>query len=335
MTISVIIPAFQAARHLPRCLAALAASTRGPLEVIVVDDGSTDGTPDIARAAGARVVPAAGGPSGPAAARNRGAANARGDLLVFLDADVAVHRDTLSRFHDALASHPDVAAVFGSYDDNPDHQGFVSQYRNLLHHFVHQQGRREASTFWAGCGAIRRDVFVDVGGFDERYRRPSIEDIELGGRLRAAGHRVWLRADIQAVHLKQWTLFQTVRSDIADRAIPWTRLILQQGQLPSDLNTAMRSRLGAAAAWTAVSTLPFGAVWPPALGVTAAAAGGMVWLNAPLYRFFLRRRGLRFAAAGAAMHALYLLYSSAVFAGMAAGARLRRQLPSPDYQLPK
>ena len=322
MTTSVVIPAFRAARHLPRCLAALAASTLPPGEVIVVDDGSTDGTRDLARSAGARVVTTPGGPVGPAAARNLGAAQARGDVLIFVDADVAVHPETLGRLQAVLREHPDVAAVFGSYDDTPDHAGFVSQYRNLLHHFVHQQGRREASTFWAGCGAIRRRVFVEAGGFDERYRRPSIEDIELGGRLRAGGHRVWLRPEIQAVHLKPWTLRQTVRSDIVDRAIPWTRLILAQGQLPSDLNTGMRSRLSAAAVWLAVAAVPVAMAWPPALGAAGAAGLALALLNAPLYRFFLRRRGARFALGAAALHALYLLYSSAVFAGMSAAARV-------------
>ncbi|HXE80340.1 MAG TPA: glycosyltransferase family A protein [Vicinamibacterales bacterium] len=335
MTISVVIPACQAAAHLPRVLDALAASTMRPLEIIVVDDGSTDGTPEIARAAGARVVPTPNGPSGPARARNLGASLASGDLLVFLDADVAVHPETLARFHQVLAEHPDVAAVFGSYDAKPAHPGIVSQYRNLLHHFVHQQGRREASTFWAGCGAIRREVFEKVGGFDERYRRPSIEDIELGGRLRARGYRVWLRPEIQAIHLKHWTFAQTVRSDIRDRAIPWTRLILQQGRLPSDLNTGMRSRLSAAAAWLAVTMLPAGALWFPALVIAAAGAAAVVLLNAKLYGFFLRQRGFTFAAAGASLHTLYLLYSSAVFAGIAAGARIRGQLPAPDCQVPE
>jgi len=334
VTISVVIPAYQAARHLPRCLGALAASTMAAMEVIVVDDGSTDGTPEIARSAGARVVPAPGGPSGPAAARNLGAAEASGDLLVFLDADVGVHAGTLSRFHDCLAAHPEVAAVFGSYDDSPDHPGVVSQYRNLLHHFVHQQGRREASTFWAGCGVIRRQVFADIGGFDERYRRPSIEDIELGGRLRRAGYRVWLRPEIQAVHLKQWSLGQTVRSDIVDRAIPWTRLILQERQLPSDLNTAFRSRVSAMAAWAALVSLPLGVIWRPAWGGTAIAIAGVLLLNAPLYRFFLRRRGVLFALAGMALHALYLLYSSAVFAGMAIRTH-SSQRPTPDAELPR
>ena len=75
----------------------------------------------------------------------------------------------------------------------PRLQGVVSQYRNLLHHFVHQHGNSEASTFWAGCGAIRRSVFEEMGGFDEqRFPTPSIEDIELGYRLRQAGHRILL-----------------------------------------------------------------------------------------------------------------------------------------------
>src|SRR5947207_1321887 len=83
-----------------------------------------------------------------------------------------------------------LTALIGSYDESPLSAGFVSQYRNLLHCYTHQNGRREASTFWAGCGAMRRDRFVHHAGFDERYRYPSIEDIELGVRLRQAGERI-------------------------------------------------------------------------------------------------------------------------------------------------
>ena len=83
----------------------------------------------------------------------------------------------------------------------------VSQYRNLLHHFVHQEGNPEASTFWAGCGAVRRAAFDAVAGYDEaRFRRPSIEDIELGYRLRRAGYRIRLDRDLQCTHLKRWRL---------------------------------------------------------------------------------------------------------------------------------
>lgn len=320
--ISVVIPVFQSAAHLARCLDALATSTLAPLETIVVDDGSTDGSGEIARRANAVVVGVPNGPRGPAVARNLGAAHARGDILFFLDADVAVHPDTLAEMSSCLEAHADVAAVFGSYDARPDHVSTVSQYRNLLHHHLHQRGRREASTFWAGCGAIRRQVFEQLGGFDERYTRPSIEDIELGVRLRAAGHRIWLRPEIQVTHLKRWTFAEIVWSDVADRAIPWTRLILDRAHLPQDLNTSMTSRVSAVAAWTAVGALAVGFVRPRALWVGVLAGTVVFVLNAGLYRFFLRTRGVAFAAAAAGMHTLYLLYSSAVFGVLAVGARL-------------
>jgi GT2 family glycosyltransferase len=328
VTISVVIPCFQSARHLKRCLDAVRASTITPLEVFVVDDGSTDDSIAIAGTLGAEVLRVPGGPRGPAAARNLGAARARGDVLLFLDADVAVRPDVIEKIAQRLDDHPEVAAIFGSYDDTPDHPAMLSQYRNLLHHFVHQRGQRDAFSFWAGCGAVRRCVFADLGGFDERYVRPSIEDIEFGGRLRAAGHRVWLCADLQATHLKRWTFPEIVRSDIRDRAIPWTRLIMEQAHLPQDLNTTVRSRLSAAAAWAAVTASFAALVVPGAVWVAVAALAALVFLNADLYGFFLRKRGLIFAVIAGAMHALYLLYSSAVFAAVTFAHLLRHGLRS-------
>ena len=325
MQISVIIPTYQSCTHLARCLEFLSSSTLTPHEVIVVDDSSTDGSDALARHAGAKVVRLTGGPYGPAVARNRGAAAATGDVLVFLDADVAVHRQTLERIATTLAEHPDVAAIFGSYDNKPAAGTFVSRYRNLLHHFVHQQGLREAHTFWAGCGAVRKAIFDTVGGFDERFARPSIEDIELGGRLRANGYRVWLCRDILVRHMKRWTLVGVVWSDIFDRAIPWTRLILQQGRLPSDLNTAMRSRLSAVTAWTLVVAVPLSFWKPLALLLVAGSLLTLSILNARLYRFFVAGGGIRFVATAVAMHLLYLLYSSAVFTIVSASTWLSRR----------
>jgi GT2 family glycosyltransferase len=83
--------------------------------------------------------------------------------------------------------------VFDSYDDETGEKNFISQYKNLFHHFVHQQSNTEAVTFWAGCGAIRQEIFDKVGGFDTaRYARPSIEDIELGYWMRRMGYRLML-----------------------------------------------------------------------------------------------------------------------------------------------
>ena len=233
--ISVIVPARNCPDQLRRSLVSLKNSDFGSYELIVVDDASQDSTPQVAYELGARVVRLSQ-QSGPAQARNRGAEIAQGRILLFIDADVCVQRTTLSEFARVFREDATVAAAFGSYDDRPKAGNLVSQYRNLLHHYVHQQGCKEASTFWAGCGAVRRDVFRDIGGFDARYARPCIEDIELGIRLRKAGHRILLSPDIQVTHLKHWSFVGMLKADIFDRAITWTTLILSERDCTNDLN---------------------------------------------------------------------------------------------------
>ena len=179
--ISIIIPVYNSADHLRRCLAALRASDYPHYECLVVDDGSTDESATVAAQLDARVLTLPGGPYGPAHARNEAAKAAEGDILFFIDADVVIHSDMLRKVAQAFEGDPSIAAVFGSYDTQPAENNFVSQYKNLFHHFVHQHANREATTFWTGCGAVRRAVFLALGGFDaQRYRRPSIEDIEFG-----------------------------------------------------------------------------------------------------------------------------------------------------------
>ena len=82
--------------------------------------------------------------------------------------------DAARLFAQVFATEPDVSAVFGSYDASPPARGIVSEYRNLLHHYVHQTSGGLATTFWAGLGAVRREAFVAVDGFDDwRFRSPS------------------------------------------------------------------------------------------------------------------------------------------------------------------
>src|SRR5688500_17903938 len=191
LALSVIVPARNAERVLPQSLGALRRSDlpRDEWELIVVDDASADATVSVARHYADLVVELPTTfPLGPAYARNRGCRVAAGDAFVFIDADVCVHSDTLRQFARLFTEDPTVGAAFGSYDMDPPAPGLVSQYRNLLHHYCHHRSRGEAETFWAGCGAVRRAVFVDAGMFDEwHYPRPQIEDIEFGARMRALG----------------------------------------------------------------------------------------------------------------------------------------------------
>jgi GT2 family glycosyltransferase len=338
MSLSVIVPAFNAGEDLVRCLRALVASERPPDEIIVVDDGSTDDSVACAGGFGARVLATQSGPRGPAHARNCAARVATGDILVFIDADVAVHADTLGRMESVFVAAPEVDALFGSYDDAPPARGIASRYKNLQHHYVHQHGSADAGTFWAGCGAIRREIFLEMGGFDEFYRRPSIEDIELGLRLRKANRRIRLCRDIQATHRKRWTLWNLWRTDICARAIPWSRLILRQSQLPTDLNLDWRSRWSAAAVWLMSGLVVLALVafftgadsWVPGTAGAAVGVGLLALaLNRDLYRFFHRRGGVVFAAVAVLLHFTYLLYSSAIFAALWAGQKLGRAGDAP------
>ena len=201
--LSVIVPAYQGAPVLPAVLEAIRASDlpRDQWELIVVDDASTDATAQVAARHADRVLSLPGRPHGPGHARNRGVEASRGTWVVFIDADVVVHSDTLRLIAAIARTEHEVDAIFGAYDDAPPAPQFISQYRNLLHRYTHQVGAGEAETFWAGCGAVRTRAFVAVGGFDEaRYPRPQIEDIELGYRLRDQGGRILLRPEIQGTH---------------------------------------------------------------------------------------------------------------------------------------
>lgn len=321
--VSVIVPVYNGGPALERCLAALAASQGPEDEIIVVDDASTDGSGDVAGRAGAVVLRLERN-AGPAAARNHGARRARGDVLFFVDADVAVGPGSIDHVRAALDAHPEVAAIFGSYDVDPTAPGLVSRYKNLLHHFVHQHSETEAATFWAGCGAIRRPVFTAIGGFDEeRFRKPSIEDIELGYRLRRAGHRIRLDKALQGTHFKRWTVASLVRTDVMGRAVPWTKLILESEQLLDDLNLRRDQRWSAALVGFAACMLPL-VPWRPALVVVPAAALlAVIGLNRKLYAFFLRRGGLRFAAGAVLLHWFYYVYSGLAYLAVWGSFRLR------------
>jgi len=307
--VSVIVPVYNNPDQLSQCLFALRTAAGADTELIVVDDASTDDVCSTAVHFGTRFLRLTRN-AGPAAARNHGTRYARGQILFFVDADVVVPNDAIGRIQTLLDRHREIAAVFGSYDARPAAPGLVSRYRNLLHHFVHQTGKVEAATFWAGCGAVTRPAFDRVGGFDERrYPRPSIEDIELGYRLRRAGYRIFLDKSLQCRHLKRWTFWSVIRADIIYRAIPWSRLILEAGEAPDDLNVSGSQR--ASVALTGLAGL-FLLMSPVRLELLLMLAFGCVAatfiLNRNLYAFFRRAGGISFAAACIPLHLLYFMY---------------------------
>lgn len=362
--VSVVVPVHNGGEALRQCLMALAASQPEPHEVVVVDDNSDDGSAAVAASFGCRVLRTERPRSGPAAARNLGARAASGDVLFFVDADVTVQPATVGRVAQAFTADPGLAGLFGSYDAQPADAGFLSQYKNLFHHFVHQHSSPEAQTFWSGCGAMRRDVFLAHGGFDTaRYTRPCIEDIELGYRVTRTGERIRLLKDLQVKHLKRWTVRSLLKSDILDRGIPWTRLLLRERAFANDLNLQTHNRISVAAVYSLLLALLLwlGLVTASVAGLNAGsdrsaipAAGqpglGMILdlrpsyalllalasallllaLNWPLYRWFAAQRNRWFALRVVPWHWLYYAYNGVSFAAGLALHLADKMRPTPQ-----
>jgi glycosyltransferase involved in cell wall biosynthesis len=327
--VTIVMPAYNAASHLARVIpAALAALNGGRL--LVVDPGSTDGTAALARSLGAEVIEL-GHRAGPALARNRGVERVETPLCLFIDSDCVAHANVVEMVQAAFSAEPELVSLTGSYDDAPPETNFFSQYMNLRHHYTHHQAKPEGSSFWAGCGAVRTEVFRRIGGFDaEQFPTPMIEDIDLGFRLRPHG-KMRLDPSLQVTHLKRWSLRGVVMTDIFSRAVPWSRLILDTGQLPDDLNLAWTQRLAAAVA-------PFSLLSP--LVIPAALLVGKPWVAAAfalplafsagvhrgLFGCFYRRRGLGFALGATSFHQVHLIYSAATLGVLTLQRLLKRRV---------
>jgi cellulose synthase/poly-beta-1,6-N-acetylglucosamine synthase-like glycosyltransferase len=238
-------------------------------------------------------------------------------LLFFLDSDCLLHSDTLQRAEAALEEDPKLAGIIGAYDLAPESESFLSKFRNLMHSYYHHGSTRSVNSFWGACGAVRREAFFAVGGFSVAFSRPSIEDAEFGLRLHESGARIMLDPRIQVKHRKRWTFWTMLRTDIRDRAIPWTQLILRRGKMDNQLNTSYGQRLSVflvlLSPWLAL------VAWP--LSVLSLLI--VVMVNWPLYGFLAKHWNLLAAAASIPLHLLYFAYSGLAFGAVTLAFRLR------------
>ena len=311
--VSIIVPVHGGGQSFRRCLESIAVARSAEDELIVVADGDSDGSWRLAEDVDAIIVQIPE-PQGPASARNLGAEKAHGDILFFTDADVTIPPDALRQVEVEFEKEPRLAALIGSYDDTPEVPNFLSQYKNLFHHHTHQTACEDASTFWGACGAIRRRIFLEMGGFDATYRHPSIEDIELGYRLKSAGYHIRLLKSLQVKHLKHWRVASLLESDFLRRAIPWTELILRDRRFINDLNLRFSSRVSVPVAFGILCTLVGALLWPPLLLVSIGLMVALFLLNAPLFFFFGKKRGIWFTMKAFAWHCFYYFYSGLAFA---------------------
>lgn len=222
--ISVIIPCRDSLASLTQTLTSLTDLSLVPSEIIIIDDGSLtaldlDQKPleivvsqlrDMHVAVRTlRLDPGCG----PAAARNAGAAQASGDILLFVDADVLVHRHCLQRIQDAFNNQPEIAAVQGLYSASvPDGHSVTSSYQNHYYHFAFKTIDGDYPAVCATyCFAIRRNVFIGTGGFDASILCPTVEDEAFGYHLAGQGHKIYLHRGVRVTHLAEYSPGSLIR----------------------------------------------------------------------------------------------------------------------------
>lgn len=311
---SVVIPAYNAERTLAACARSVLESTRPPHEVIIVDDGSSDGTARIIGALAAahgdaiRTVHLAAN-GGPAGARNAGARAATGDSVFFVDADVELLPDALERFGTRIA---EADAVCGVYAPEPLNRGVVARYKALLDHYHFARAGVVAYDGFSGyCAGVRAAAFAKTGGFDERLGPgDDYENEEFGYRFSAQFHTV-IDPSIQARH--HFPGLQQLTRTYFTRVAQWMRLFRTRQRFESAGDATASTGMATVALPLALAA----ALAPvPGSGVLAVALT-LLWLRgyAGFFAWVARRAPLQLPAC----LVLNAWFCTVIAAGAAAG----------------
>lgn len=297
LTISVIIPAYNAAQTLPQTLTALQAVSPVAHEIIVVDDGSTDDTAHIASTLGVRVESMPKN-IGAAAAKNCGAKKACGDILFFTDADILPPPDAINILQNTFARRG-CDGVVGLLDENIPAQNWASQFKNLWMNFTYARFQNAAriGLFYTSVAAMRREWFEKLGGFDENYRGASIaEDTEFGQRAWGAGANIILEPALRVVHLKAYTVTGILREDFK-RARALTIMRLRKRGAPFFTSVPLFYQLAVPTIYLTLFSLFLPLLVQNWLFLFAPLLGLAIFylLNLNLLQFLAQKRGLAFA----------------------------------------
>jgi len=267
VSISVVVPAYNAARTLPQCLAALAGQTRPPHEIIVADDGSSDDTASIA-AGHDGVVCLRQKNAGPAAARNRGAVEASGEWVVFTDADCVPAPDWLERLFEPMPP-PGTAGVGGGYA--------IANPGSLLARIIQAEiaarhTRMAGAVDFLGSFnvAYRREVFMAAGGFDERFRQASGEDNDLAYRIHQQGGTLHFAPEARVAHYHP------------ERLIPYLRTQMRHGYWRVFLYRLHPNRTASGDRYAGTADLLAPPLAAASMGLGAVALAASPWLPAAL-----------------------------------------------------
>jgi glycosyltransferase involved in cell wall biosynthesis len=322
--VSVIVPNYNYAASLELCLRAIQAQTYRPLELIMVDDGSTDDSVAVAERLGVKVVHT-GRNQGAAAARNLGVARTTGEILVFVDSDVAIYPESIEVAVARLMADPGLGAVCSIHDPEPlVRDSLVEDYRALQYYYWTVSSEGSISFLFSAMFAMRRSAFEEVGPFNASLR--DTEEVDYGHRL-TERYDMILTTAVRSRHDHDHELLGLLRK-LFRRGRDRVPLYAQRKRFARGFETSNRAG-GSLAALAAVATAPAALLfWPVGAALPALALGASIAADSGMYRFVLRRRGPVFLAYFCAVH---FLVNVTIAAGVGAGvvwwlcsARFRR-----------
>ncbi|MDD5774261.1 MAG: glycosyltransferase [bacterium] len=306
--VSVVIPAHNQERDMLRsCLTALGKSSYPNFETIVVDD---TGKADILRMQEEfcfRLIRLEKTVNR-AKARNIASREAGGGILLFIDEDTLIKKDTIEKVERAFLENPRLAAVFGSNDKSLSQGGFFSVWKHLFQYYIHQTASEKAATFFTRCGAVKKSVFDKIGGFNEADAR--LEDIEFGYKLNMEKYEILLLKELQVTHLKKYSFFSLLKSDLLERAIPWAELMLKYKVFKNDLNLKDQYIASALVSWMILSSLALTIAKPWFYYIFLALVFVFALLNIKFFIFSLKEKGFIFMLKSIIMLYIYYIYSA-------------------------
>ncbi len=299
--ISIVIPTYNASRFMPNLLFSIFNQEVEDMEVIIVDDCSTDNTVEVVRQYPVRVIRMEKN-GGPARARNRGVKEAKGDIIFFLDSDVIVLDGTVREVKDYFEKKSGASCVIGVCATEPLNHGFVPKYMAMFE-YIHLLGARgnKVSVFAPRCGAIKKELFLRAGGYDESYRGADVEDFELARRIIRID-TIMLNPDMLVRHQFVNNVGEAVRNYFK-RAVMWLHLFLKDRQFDNAGPTAPSNGIAAVCAFLSFVTLFFVPFTAAAGTLFVLLLAMFLFFNIRWWNFMRKEAGLLFS-----IKALFLNY---------------------------
>ena len=308
--ISIIIPVYNGEKYLTECLRSVFNSDYADSEVIVVNDGSTDNSLEIINSFPCRVINLENN-LGVANARNVGANAARGDLLIFFDADIVIEKDTISNFK---RLHEDSNILISSCQVYPKSlsRGFTPDILAIDWCYIYKQLEKQASYIPSMNFAIYKKVFSELGQFSGAFKSAGGEEIEIGMHAMRKGCKIYVDQSFYVRHHFQsfWPRCKT----LFRRGYVYGRIVLQRNLICDKGHGTMREAMNAGLSLLGTLALILSIFIPYLLILFFATAVMQIFLDIGLNLFIVKRRGILFLIGSMPVHYIwYLVMGLSIF----------------------